>query len=410
MSLLSLLAERIRHHGPLTVAEYMDYALYHSELGYYSSSDKRSGQRGDFFTSVDLGSTFGKFLAIQLAEMHDLLLEEQPETFQDFDLVEVGSGNGQLARDILDTVEKDYPRLYKVLRVQLVERSIMARAAQTSIIGPHLHLLKTQPKYPDLQNSRGSINPDIDHIPSGVTGVILANELLDALPVHVVEMKDDGLAEIYVDFDGSELTEKFGPISNPEITAQLERVGAKLQPGWRAEVGLNTVEWIRNAARSLEQGFLIVIDYGHEAKKLYSSSYAHGTLSTYYQHQIDPSREQHSGNDSIQSSTKPAWLIDPGIRDLTCHVDLTAVQQVAKDEGLKILGLLDQTYFLLGLGTAENLFQEDNNNELEHLRKRLALKTLLLPGGLGSTHKVLIFGKNVGTPTLRGCSYKKRLT
>ncbi len=388
----------------------MDYALYHPELGYYSSVDKRSGQRGDFFTSVDLGSTFGEFLAIQLKEMHDLLSEEQPETFQDFDLVEVGSGNGQLARDILDTIEGDYPSFYKALRVQLVERSIMARVAQTSTIGPHRHLLKTRPKQPAPPNSQGSINPDFWHIPDGVTGVILANELLDAFPVHVVEMKDDGLAEIYVDFDGSELTEKSGPISNPEITAQLERVGAKLQPGWRAEVSLNTVEWMRNAARSLKRGFLIVIDYGHEAERLYSNNYARGTLSSYYQHQIDPSREQLSEDESTQNSTKPAWLIDPGNRDLTCHVDLTAVKQVANDEGLEILGLLDQTYFLLGLGISEKFFQEGHNNDLEHIKKRLALKTLLFPGGLGSTHKVLIFGKNVGTPTLRGCSYQKRLT
>lgn len=410
MSLLSLLAERICHHGPLTVAEYMDYALYHSELGYYSSVDKRSGQRGDFFTSVDLGPTFGEFLAIQLEEMYDLLLRERPETFQDFDLVEVGSGNGQLARDILDTVERDYPGLYKVLSVQLVERSIMARKAQTSIIGPHCHLLKTQREHQDPKNSRGSINPNVEHIPNGVTGVILANELLDALPVHVVEMRDDGLAEVYVDFDGSELTEKFGPISNPAITAQLEKVGANLQPGWRAEVNLNAVEWIRNAARSLKQGFLIIIDYGHESERLYSNNYAHGTLSAYYQHQIDPSRKKYSANESTQSSTKPAWLVDPGNRDLTCHVDLTAVKQVANDEGLKILGLLDQTYFLLGLGTTEKFFQESHNNDLDHLRKRLALKTLLFPGGLGSTHKVLIFGKNVGMPALRGCSYQKRLT
>ena len=86
------------------------------------------------------------------------------------------------------------------------------------------------------------------------------------------------------------------------------------------------------------------------------------------------------------------------------------MKQVANDEGLEILVLLDQTYFLLCLGISEKFFQEGHNNDLEHIKKRLALKTLLFPGGLGSTHKVLIFGKNVGTPTLRGCSYQKRLT
>jgi SAM-dependent MidA family methyltransferase len=166
-----------------------------------------------------------------------------------------------------------------------------------------------------------------------------------------------------------------------------------LEPGWRAEINLRAVDWMREAARRLRRGFIILIDYGHDARELYSPAHAAGTLTTFARHQS-------SGSES--SPDAPAWLRNPGEQDLTAHVDFTSVRAAAEAEGLTTLAFLDQTYFLMGLvggWSAEALAE-----------RARALKTLIIPGGIGSTHKVLILGKDVGTPALLGCSFKVRVT
>ena len=184
-----------------------------------------------------------------------------------------------------------------------------------------------------------------------------------------------------------------GPLSTPALQDYLDRLGVTLEPGWRVEINLRAVEWIRDAARRLRRGFLIVIDYGHEARELYSVNHAGGTLTSF---------SGHTSAAPGATSATPPWLQRPGDQDLTAHVDFTSVRNTAEAEGLQTLGFLDQTYFLLGLIGGWNA---------KALAERAAaLKTLLVPGGLGSTHKVMIFGKGVGTPTLRGCSFRMRVT
>ena len=380
MSLRELIIERIRTSGPLTFAEYMELALYHPELGYYARADRRSGRAGDFFTSADLGPLFGELLADQFADMWRLLGSPA------FDLVEVGAGNGSLARDILDAAATADPAFYAAIRLHLIERSAAARAAHPAVLSAHTdRLTASTPRLPDA-----------------VCGAIFANELLDALPTHVVVMTRDGLREIFVDARGDRLVERDGPLSSREIPAYFDRLGLQLQPGWRAEVNLSAVAWVREAARRLRRGFLLIIDYGHDARELYSATRATGTLATYHRHVIQ------SGTGGATNSVAP-WLSDPGERDITSHVDLSSMRRAAEDEHLRLLGLLDQTYFLIGLGVTDHLAAQPGATVPE-LKQRLAAKTLLLPGGLGSTHKVLILGKDVGTPRLRGCSYRVRAT
>jgi SAM-dependent MidA family methyltransferase len=137
---------------------------------------------------------------------------------------------------------------------------------------------------------------------------------------------------------------------------------------------------------------MILVDYGHEASELYSATHSAGTLTSF-------SRHRSGGADS---AGMPPWLIDPGGRDITAHVDFTSIRAAAEAEGMTTIGLLDQTYFVMGL------VQDWSAEALAH--RAAALKTLMLPGGLGSTHKVLILGKGVGTPRLKGCSFKVRVT
>jgi SAM-dependent MidA family methyltransferase len=383
LKIADLLEKVIRERGPLTVAAFMDLALYDPELGYYARAVQRSGRAGDFFTSVDVGEVFGELLEAQIAEMAEILAGDlQPG--HDFDLVEAGAGNGRLSADILRAAHRDHPDLYNRTRLHLVERSAAARAAQSSALA----------EVADRLSSSSSVE-----LPASFEGVLLANELLDALPVHQVVMREEGLREVYVDHRGRTprgdggLVLREGPPSTPRLAEYLASLYVSLETGWRAEINLRASAWVADAARRLRRGFLILIDYGHEARQLYSVAHAAGTLTSF---------ARHVAAAADASAVRPPWLLQPGDQDMTAHVDFTTVRASAEAEGLVTLGFLDQTYFLMGLHGTGPL--------PESLKKRLALKTLLMPGGLGSTMKVLILGKGVGTPALRGCSYRMRVT
>ena len=378
MSLRDAITQRIQSTGPLRLADYIELALYHPQLGYYTRADRRSGAGGDFFTSVDVGGVFGEYLARQFDEMRQLMGNAT------LDLVEAAAGSGRLSRAVLAAAADHHDELYEAARLTLVERSGAARAMQPDVLGHHAA---------KLAGSTAAV-------PERVRGIIFANELLDAFPVHALTMTDDGLREVYVDLDSKtsdRFVERLGAPSDA-AAAHLERFRIALEPGWRIEVSPAMVEWVETAGMRLQRGFLVLIDYGHEAAELYSATHATGTLTTYRAH-VQPDGE------------RQAWLDDPGDVDITAHVDLTAVRTTAEAVGLRTLAVVDQTYFLLGLGAGESAEDDSPENEgLEALRRRLALKTLLVPGGLGSTHKVLIFGKDVGTPTLRGATFSRRIT
>jgi SAM-dependent MidA family methyltransferase len=392
------IADVIRERGPLTVAAFMDLALYHPELGYYARAAQRSGRAGDFFTSVDVGSLFGELLEVQLEE----LFRTSDFVLRTFDLVEAGAGNGRLSADILRAAKRHHAAFYESIRLHLIEASATARAAQVETLG-------------DVADRLTWSSPSL---PDSYEGVLIANELLDALPVHQVVMREDGLREVYVTTNDEPSTNDQGttndersanaerrtpnaerlmtreePPSTPELAAYLARLGVTLEPGWRAEINLRAVDWIRDAARRLRRGFIILIDYGHEARELYSPTHATGTLTTFTKHR--------SGGPD-QSQETPAWLRQPGEQDITAHVDFTSLRVAGEAEGLTTLGFLDQTYLLMGL--------LDGLPDPSSAIRNRQFKTLMMPGGMGSTHKVLIFGKGVGAPALRGCSFRVRVT
>src|SRR4029450_3881014 len=129
------------------------------------------------------------------------------------------------------------------------------------------------------------------------------------------------------------------PPSTPALQEYLDALGVQLEPGWRVEINLRAIDWIRDAARRLRRGFIVLIDYGHEARDLYSASHSAGTLTTFARHR----------SAGPESSGAPPWLRDPGDQDITSHVDFTSVRAAAEAEGMTTIGFLDQTYFLLGL-------------------------------------------------------------
>ena len=384
-----MITEIVRERGPLTVAAFMDLALYHPQCGYYARSAQRSGRAGDFFTSVDVGPLFGELLAIQIAEMVGVLspvpvFPDSSASSTGFDLVEAGAGNGRLAADVLRAMRRRDPETCDRVRLTLVEASLAARAAQRETLAE----VFARP-----------FNSSAD-LPDSFEGILFANELLDAMPVHQVVMRGGGLREVHVTASGTppRLTTIEERPSTPALSAYLDRIGVALESGWRIEINLRAVDWVRDAARRLRRGFIILIDYGHAAADLYSASHSAGTLTTFSRHTADDA-----------GASAPAWLRDPGEQDITAHVDFTTIRETAEAEGMTTIGFLDQTYFVLGLlQHLPNFEQAANPIAINHMN--LQLKTLLMPGGLGSTMKVLILGKGVGRPALRGCSYRMRVT
>jgi len=343
----------------------MELALYHPEYGYYAARGQRSGRGGDFYTSVDVGPLFGELLAVQIARMASVVSGE-------FSLVEAAAGNGRLTRDVLDALERDAADVYARTRVHLVERSAPARAAQRDVLGPHVHKLA----------SSGT------DLPASFSGVLFANELLDAFPVHVIVMREDGPREVLVDAEGDTLVEREDLVSAADLRKEFE-AGPPLGVGMRAEVNLAAREWIAEAARRLTRGYILLIDYGDTAAALRSRVRAEGTLRAFREHRV-------SGR----------WIDDPGEQDLTAHVDFTALERWGAEAGLEPLGRTDQTRFLLELGAIERLeAAQAGLTAAAALRRRLALKTLLVPGGMGSTHSVLVFAKR-GQPPFSG--FRKR--
>lgn len=381
MPLASRLIERIARDGPLTVAAFMEAALYDPEDGYYTRAAQRSGRQGDFFTSVDASPLYGEALAGFVARVWTAL--GRPDSL---DLVEAGAGNGRLMRDVLDTVAREHRDLYGRLRVHLAERSPAARDAQNASLAAHGPVVR----------STG------DDLPGSIHGLLFANELLDAFPIHRVRMTKRGLVELFVTAREGRLVLTEGPPSTPALEAYLRAIDVALAPGQVADVSLAARDWCARAALSLARGYLLLVDYGQEAYRLFAPGAAFGTLRSYAGHQVDPGPR--SGLDPApigatptnNAADTPAWLLEPGMRDLTAHVDFTTVRRTLEDGGLRTLLETDQTRWLLGVGLLERMARPQPAGSLLALRRRLQAKMLVAPGGPGSTHRVLL----AGTPGL----------
>jgi SAM-dependent MidA family methyltransferase len=364
----ALLAERIGRFGPITFAEYMRECLYHPAHGYYSRPEARHVR--DYYTNVDVGPTFGRLLARQFAEMWEQL--GRPTEFL---LVEAAAGTGRLAGHILEFAQSRFPEFFAALHYLAVERS-PARCAQLATrLAPFLEA--------------GKCRPSIE-IPQGIpVGCVFSNELLDALPVHRVLQQKDTLLEIFVTSDGKIFSETPLPLSTCAITNYFAAQGVTLQEGQMAEAGLEACDWITEIARRLDRGFVLTIDYGHQAADLFDDHHMAGTVLSYRHH-------QESG--SLYAA--------PGEQDLTAHVNFTAVRQWGTRQRLEPLGLVSQTAFLLALGK-ENEFADlydEGMNESDRTRARLQLKTLIYPEGMGECFQVLVQQKRVPGAHLSGLS------
>jgi len=366
--LAALLAERIRRFGPITFAEYMRECLYHPVHGYYSQPEAR--RFADYYTSVDVHPIFGRLLARQFAEMWEQL--GRPAGFR---LVEAAAGTGRLARHVLDFAETNLPEFYRSIRYVAVERSPARCDQLTGHLARHI--------------AEGRCDTAIEMPGKIPVGCAFSNELLDALPVHRVVQQDGALQEIFVASGGAGFSEVQKPVSTCAISEYFAAQGITLVEGQQAEAGLEACDWIGEVGRRLDCGFVLTIDYGHEASDLFDALHMAGTVLAYANHR--------AGED---------FYAAPGEQDLTAHVNFTALRKWGERSGLRWLGLVSQTAFLLALGQGNDFadLYDEGMSETERVRARLQLKTLIFPEGMGERFNVLVQQKGMPEARLTGLS------
>ena len=364
--LAAIIEDRIRALGPITFKDYMDACLYHPEHGYYTKAQQEP--RRDYFTSVDRGPLFGRLLARQFQEMWEQL--GRPHEFM---LAEAGAGGGELAAQILDFAAEEFPELYGALRYVAIERSAARRTAQ-------LEALQTQIARKHFAS--------VSELPVQIAcGCIFSNELFDAMPVHRVIGEDGHLGELYVGLGPNGLCEQSGPPSSMALPEYFSEHGITLEDGQQAEVNVQACDWIEDAGKRLKRGFVLSIDYGHQASELYDQRHMRGTLLAYHRHR--------ASEDFFRA---------PGEQDLTAHANFTALDRWGERGGLIRTGFTSQSNFLMALARQSGFadLQSQKMSESEQARARLLFKTLIYPEGMGETFQVLIQHKNVESPELSG--------
>lgn len=362
MSALPAIKEHIQKEGPIRFSKFMEMALYHPEHGYYTSNLPKFGSAGDFITAPERSSLFSQCVANQCTEILDACGGH---------ICEIGAGSGVMAGDILlHLADLDcLPTHYTIIEI--------SPALQTR---QRAHLKKVLPDriFTRLQW--------LEALPKAFIGVVLANELLDALPVDRFLLDDSGLSLEYVDIKPE--TPSLCSIPQPAPTADQAAIDAlplaDLQHPYHSEINLNLANWLSPFAKNLKQGVMLLIDYGHHRAQYYRPDRKTGTLMCHHNHlaHSDP-------------------FLAPGEQDITAHVDFTAVAETGYRLGLTPLGYTTQAFFLLDNGLLNLPLASDP-------KQADAIKSLTLPGEMGEAFKVFALGKNIEHP-LQGFQTRNRL-
>lgn len=347
----------------MTFEAFMDAALYSPGLGYYMKQSSGFGRPGDYYTGPHLHALFGAMIGLQMEEMWETLGRPRP-----YRIVEIGAGTGLLAGDMLAYLAGK--EIFRHIDYVIIERNPFMRDVQQG----------------RLKDFAGQVSwlSDLSGL-RDITGCILSNELLDAFPVRLVTMGDD-LMEICVGIAGDRFVEVPLPAGD-EVRGYFGEFGIEVRErfcrGYRTEVNLAMRGWVKETSRKLARGYVLTIDYGYPAADYYSEERAAGTLLCYHRHQVaeDPYR-------------------DPGDRDITAHVNFSALSKWSAESGLKTLGFTAQGPYLISLGiervVRELLGEEPDPAEVAKI------KGLILPQGMGESHKVMVCYRGPGTPRLRG--------
>lgn len=362
------LVERLRAEiaasGPLSFARFMERALYDVDHGYYSRGPSRLGRTGDFYTVSDVGSFFGACLARQLREIDGILGRPRP-----FATFEPGAGRGLLARDVIDTLRNEDAELAERLAYTVCDRSAGMREAASELV-PEAEVVA-----PDDPRSKAS-------------GCVVAVELFDALPVHRVRRRNETLFEVRVDWDVRRGLVEVEIPAGTELREYAAHYGVAGEDGVEAEICLGAGDLLAAITAPLERGVVLIFDYGFDAPVLYDPERRGGTLLAYHRNQ-----------------TNERFLDRVGEQDLTAHVNFSALEERARELGLRVLGRTTQDRFLIGNGILEVFETEDPDRWQDpvEVKRRLQVKQLINPQGMGRTFQLLALGRGLDEqPALSG--------
>ena len=360
-ALLSSIQALIANKGGwIDFAQLMDAALYTPGLGYYSGGAKKFGLAGDFVTASEISPLFAQTIARQTQQVLKALLAQD----QQADILELGAGTGRFAKDLLLEMAKleVLPARYLILEVSAYLREVQQatlQAALPSDLFARLVWLESLPEYFD--------------------GFIFANEVLDALPVHIVKKNAKDLIEMGVVTKPDGLAWQERPVINPPLQDFVSALN--LQAGYTTEVCLSASGLVASLANMLRTGMLLMIDYGFSRAEYYHPQRNQGTLMCHYRH---------------RSHGDP--LIYLGLQDITAHVDFTRVAEAGVGNGLELIGFVTQAQFLINAGITELLQSVSATDSAQYLPLVASAQKLLSPAEMGDLFKVIAFEKNLDLP------------
>jgi SAM-dependent MidA family methyltransferase len=352
--LQQIIRDEIARLGPISCERFIELALYHPRLGYYSQERLRVGRRGDFITNVSVGRLFGEILADQIVELWELL-DRPPE----FTIVEAGAETGELASDLLSRLSQ------------------VGSGVTWSYVIAEPNEGKGEQQRQKLTGSSVRWVRRLAEL-DPIIGIILGNELLDAIPARIVELSEDQWREVCVALEGSTFKFSSEPIKDPRLTARIAKIPLVLPQPYRTEVNVAAKDWISDAAKTLQRGFILMIDYGYSRSDYYSPLRTQGTLALY--------RNQQRQENIFE---------EIGQTDITTHVEFTAIAEAGLEAGCQLTGFTDQHHFMVGAG--ENRMRSFESSEGGKDRDRFlrAYKTLMHPEMMGLAFKYLLLGKDV---------------
>jgi SAM-dependent MidA family methyltransferase len=347
--LADLIRAEISQHGPIPFDRFMEMALYQPGLGYYTAGSHKLGEGGDFVTAPEISFLFSYAIARQCQQV----LQQTGG-----DVLEFGAGSGIMAAHILQYLDQQQclPERYLILDLS---PDLQQRQRET-----------IQKVVPDLL----SRVEWLAEVPDGFTGVMLANEVLDAMPVSVFRKKNGSVEEQYVDSEGNEFVARWQAAGKPlmQVVTDIEKAVGSLPDGYVSELNARLDGWLALLAQRLKQGMVLLIDYGYSRAEYYHAQRSMGTLICHYQH---------------RAHDDPFKLL--GLQDITANVDFSAVRNAALKAGLSLAGYTPQANFLAAVGIEQLMMPFIEAQGAEFARMAQAVKVLMLPSEMGERFKVI---------------------
>lgn len=343
--------------GAIPFARFMDMTLYAPGLGYYTAGSRKFGSEGDFVTAPEISALFGRCMARQV--------EQVLAQVGTGDILEIGAGTGALAAQLIDALNDGGGAIsrYRILEVSADLRQRQEQRLQSSSLmkSGRIEWLSEWPSEP-------------------FRGVVLANEVLDAMPVERFRVSGGQFERAYVTWEDDQFTWQYGPV-DPELDSYLARAGVPRDEGYTSEINLLLDPWFKSLGQCLSEGSAFFIDYGFSRHEYYHPQRNMGTLMCHYRHRAHPDP-----------------LVLPGLQDITAHVDFTAVAQAGERAGLSVQGYTTQANFLLATGLISLIEQSDPNNVKAHLELTRQVQKLTSPSEMGELFKVMALGRGAMEP------------